>query len=271
MNCADQVPPLLLSREEKEVLALLVAAAAVGLVLLGLSITYLYWALPRPGQPIDADRLFLALALFTATFFGIVYAIFGRWPGNVWAEASIDLRASPSEVWDAIALRDDYPGWKKIYTGIERLNEPGEVYLLHYAEDSECLTCLLPRDPDRSLWASRVEILETRRPVFYRQAVYPRVVSADRGTYDFLEAEDFALLLQPLSRGGTRVTSRSVAVRPKVWFAFLTLLVRPVSEDLRSLKAHLDRTPDETLFGIAAKRMELARNARRHCSCPETH
>ena len=133
-------------------MALLAAAILVGLAAFGLSLNFLYRSLPRPGQPIDTPPLFLALALFSAVFFGIVYAIVGRWPGRVSAEASMDVRSSPYDIWEAIALRDDYPGWKKIYAGIERLNEPGEVYRLHYREDSECSTCNLPRDPERSRW-----------------------------------------------------------------------------------------------------------------------
>jgi hypothetical protein len=84
-----------------------------------------------------------------------------------------------------------------------------------------------------------------------------------------LDSEDYTTLLKPLAGGGTRVTVRSTAVRPKTWFAFLCLLGRPMKQELRSLMAHLDGTPDDTLYGIAAKRMEAARNAPQHCSCPE--
>ena len=77
------------------------------------------------------------------------------------------------------------------------------------------------------------------------------------------------MLLTPLSGGGTRVTSRSAVARPKVWMAFLTKLGRPSQEHLRSLKAHLDGTPDNSLFGISARRMEAARQAPRRCSCPD--
>jgi hypothetical protein len=54
-----------------------------------------------------------------------------------------------------------------------------------------------------------------------------------------------------------------------MWLAFLTMLGRPAKEHLRSLKAHVEGTPDETLFGISAQRTEAARNAPKHCSCTE--
>lgn len=267
MSCGEELPPLLLSKEEKTVFAMAAVAALVALTALGLSLWWLYSALPRPGQPVDSERLVFALALFSAVFFAIVYAIFGRWPGSVTSQARIELRASPEAVWDALALRGDYPGWKKIYTGIERLNEPGEVYRIHYAEDSECLRCLLPKDPDRPLWSARVEIVDARPPSLYLQRVFPKKLSAKDETEQLLDAEDFATLLEPLAGGGTRVTVGSTVFRPKLWFAVLNLLGRPVREELRSLRAHVDGTRDETLFGIAAKRMDLARTAPRHCRC----
>jgi hypothetical protein len=54
-----------------------------------------------------------------------------------------------------------------------------------------------------------------------------------------------------------------------MWMAFLTWLGRPVKEHVRSLKAHLDGTPDDSLFGISARRAEAARNAPQRCSCAD--
>jgi hypothetical protein len=187
----------------------------------------------------------------------------------VTAEASMDVRQSPSAIWEAIALRDDYPGWKKIYAGIDRLNEPGEAYRLRYREDSECTTCNLPRDPERLRWSSRVEIREARRPQVYRKAVFPKGLSAGTDMDELLEAEEATTELQPLAGGGTCVTVRTTVLRPKMWLGFLTFLGRPAREELRSLKAHLDGTPDETLYGIAARRMDMARSAKQNCSCAE--
>lgn len=270
MTGAGQTPPFLVSEEEKTVAVFLVLAVAVGVIAAGLSLGLLYSALPRAGQPVDTGKLATALAVLFGTWFVILYAIFGRWPGRVSSEASIDLGVSPYSVWDAFALRDDYPGWKKIYTGIERLDERGEVYRLHYADDSHCVRCSLPRNPNRSRWSSRVEILEARRPSLYRQRSFPKGLSARASEMErLLDSEDMTMLLQPRAGGGTRVTFKSTVVRPKMWMAFLALLGRPGKEHLRSLKAHLEGTPDESLFGISAKRIEAARNAPRQCSCPE--
>ena len=82
-----------------------------------------------------------------------------------------------------------------------------------------------------------------------------------------LDSEDMTTVLEPLAGGGTRLRFRSTVVRPRMWMAFLTVLGRPAKEHLRSLKAHLEGTPDESLFGISAKRMEIARNAPQRCSC----
>lgn len=270
MAGADRTPPLLISKEEKTVAVFLILAIAIGIIAAGLSLALLYSALPRAGQPVGTGKLAIALAVLFVTWFAILYAIFGRWPGRVSSEARIDISASPYLVWDAFALRDDYPGWKKIYTGIERLDERGEVYRLHYADDSDCVRCSLPRDPDRSRWSSRVEILEARRPSLYRQRGFPKWLSAHGGEMDgFLDSEDMTMLLQPRADGGTRLTFKSTVVRPKMWMAFLTMLGRPGKQHLRSLKAHVEGTPDDSLFGISAKRIEAARNAPQRCSCPE--
>ena len=85
----------------------------------------------------------------------------------------------------------------------------------------------------------------------------------------FLDSEEMTMLLQPRADEGTRLIFRSTVVRPKIWMAFLTLLGRPGKQHLRSLKAHLEGTPDDSLFGVSAKRIEAARNASRQCSCPE--
>ena len=86
---------------------------------------------------------------------------------------------------------------------------------------------------------------------------------------DLLDAEDSMMGLESLAGGGTRVTIRSTVLRPKIWLGVLAFLGRPVREELRSLKAYLDGTADETLYGIAAIRMEAASNAPQQCRCPE--
>ena len=264
-----QTPPLLLSEEEKTVAVYLLIAIAIGVLAAGLSLAFLYSALPHSGQPADPARLTAALAVLVVTWSLILYTIFGRWPGRVSSEVSLDIDASPYEAWDAFALRHDYPGWKKIYTGIERLDEAGEVYRLHYADDSDCARCSLPKNPDRSRWSSRIEILEARRPALYRQRSFPKGLSGRTSEMEqLLDSEDMTMLLQPLA-GGTRVTLKSSVARPKIWMAFLTGLGRPGREHLRSLKAHLEGTPDESLFGISAKRMAAARSAPRRCECAE--
>ena len=269
MTDGGRAAPILLSDEEKTVAVFLVIAIAIGVIAAGLSLAMLYRALPDAGQPLDTGKLATALAVVAVTASVILYAIFGRWPGRVSSKASIDLVASPYTVWDAFALRDDYAGWKKIYNGIERLDERGENYRLHYAEDSDCTRCFLPRNPDHSRWSSRVEILEARRPFLYRQRSSPKGLAGQVAMDEWLDSEDSTMLLEPLAGGGTRLTFRSTVVRPRVWMAFLSKLGRPAKEHLRSLKAHVEGSPDETLFGIAAKRMEAARNAPQRCSCPE--
>jgi hypothetical protein len=262
-------PPVLISKEEKTVSVFLTLAAVVAILAVGLTLGLVIRALPRADQPFDAWKLAIALAAFALTAFAILFAIFGRWPGSISTRSIIDLDAPPDRVWDAFALRDDYPGWKHIYTGIERLDEPGEVYRLHYAEDSDCARCSLPRDPNRSRWSSRIEVLEARRPSTYRLRTFPKALVAGAGADRLLDSEDSTLQLQPLPRGGTRLTYASTVVRPRMWLAFLTMFGRPAKEHLQSLKAHVEGTPDESLFGISAQRTEAARNAPKHCSCTE--
>jgi hypothetical protein len=259
----------LVSKEEMTVALYLLAAVAVAVVAVLVSISLLMWALPGEGAHVDGGRMAIALGACFVTATAILYAVFGRLRGSVASAAAVDLAAAPDLVWDAVVLRDDYPGWKKIYAGIDRLNEAGEVYRVHYAEDSDCPRCKLPRDPDRPRWTSRIEVLEARRPSLYRIRTAPRVTGApadDPGR--LLDTEDTVMRLEPLPGGGTRVMYESAVLRPKVWMAVLTMMGRPVREHLRSLAAHLEGRPDETLFGIAARRMDAARAAPQRCSCP---
>lgn len=84
-----------------------------------------------------------------------------------------------------------------------------------------------------------------------------------------LKSEETIYLLKPIEDGGgTRLTYKMIVDRPKAWLALLILLGGPNKEHLGSLKAHLEAMPDESLYGIAAKRIEAARNAPRHCGCP---
>lgn len=257
---------ILLSDEEKTVALYLVIAVAIGVTAAGLAIGLVIRALPGAGEAVETGILGIAIAILVLTFSAMLFAIFGRWPGTVSSETKVDIAATTEELWEVVSLRPGYPGWKHIYTGIERLEEPGEVYRLHYAEDSDCSRCKLPRHPDRSRWSSRVEIQESRRPSVYRQRSFPKA----RSTHpmdDFLDCEDSAITLQPLDGGKTRVTFGSTVSRPRMWLAFLTWLGRPGREHLRSLKAHVEGTTDDSLFGVSAMRMEKARRAPRHCAC----
>ena len=75
--------------------------------------------------------------------------------------------------------------------------------------------------------------------------------------------------LQPRPDGGTRLIYSSTVVRPRMWMAFLAMLGRPGKQHLQSLKAHVEGSPDDSLFGVSAKRMEAARKAPQQCHCAE--
>ena len=139
---------ILISDEEKTVAVYLVIAVAIGVTAAILSLALVIRALPEAGEPWDMGKLAIPLVVMALTWSGIVFAAFGRWPGTVTSRSQIDIQAAPDDVWDAMALTADYPGWKQIYTGIERLDEPGEVYRLSYADDSDCPRCKLPRNPE---------------------------------------------------------------------------------------------------------------------------
>jgi hypothetical protein len=258
---SQQSPRRLVSREEIKVSVHLTIVYG-GIVLL--IFTFLMWMM---GTATLLGTGFATMASVLGVF---IYLYAGRWPGKVTRSASIELDAVPDRVWDAITYRDDYPGWKKIYAGMERLDEPGEVFRIYHAEESKCGKCRLPRPPDRSRWSLRVEILEARRPCVYRMRSFAEGVMSYRGdAASLFDTEEMTYRLEPAAGGGTYLHAVSIVRRPKISLAISLLLGDPIGEHLGSLKAHLEGMPDESLFGIAAKRMEAARAAPSHCRCPE--
>jgi len=266
---ADQTPRVLLSEDEKKLATYFILAIVGGVIAAALAIGIAMWATPGTGEPVEAWKIAIAIGAMTLTLGAFVYPIFGRWPGKVSCSASIDIAAAQDPVWDAFALRDDYAGWKGNTTRIERLHGPGEVYRVHYAQDASCLKCSLPKRPDQSQFSIRIEILKAHRPSTYHTRAFAAGVVDYRGdSARWFDSEDSAFLLQPLANGDTRVSYVTTVFRPKALMAILVVLGGPAKENLRSLKAHLEGMPDESTFGISAKRIEAARNARAHCRCP---
>lgn len=256
--------PALVSQEEKMLASQWQVIGIGGIVFAGLALGLIKWAfVPSANASAGAGAPFVGLAALGLAILVILYPLLGRWPGRVSHHVSIDLAATPEQVWDALTLRDDYPGWKPIYARIDRLDEPGEVYRLHSLEDSQCLRCGLPRHPDRSRWSMRIETVEARRPALYRQVAVPE--GNVKATLDY---EESLHLLEPLADGGTRVTYTSIVTRPKMWLALQLRRGAPGKEHLLSLKAYLEGTPDESLYGFSAKRIAAARAAPQHCACP---
>ena len=270
-SSSGKKPRILISKEEISVSIFLTLALSCAVAMICVLVT---WVIPPDplrhdlwGEMRKFIAVFATIGLSLAVF---IYGLWGTWPGRISRRSRIDIKAKPSQVWDAIVFRDGYPGWKKTYAGIERLEEPGEVYRLHHATDANCIRCGLPKQPDRPQWSSRIEVLKAKRTSIYHH--HSRSMGTVEGKGDaarLLKSEETIYLLKPIEDGGgTRLTYKMIVDRPKAWLALLILLGGPIKEHLGSLKAHLEAMPDESLYGIAAKRIEAARNAPRHCGCP---
>ena len=210
----------------------------------------------------------VALLAFVASMAGILtYAIVGRHPGTIEVvPSSIVIDRPLAEIWETVRFRNTTDWWKKIVSRVEKLDQPGEHYKLHYYNDDTCGQCGLPRNPDGGGRANIVEILEIKDMQFMRTRARPMGKKSVVGMLDY---EEESLEFLALDANSTRVTSRSLVSKPKVWLAMVLKLGDPLGEELRTLKAHMEGTTAGTLFEAGAARVAAHRHAENFCGCAD--
>lgn len=270
------VPSVPQSPEEKRIGWYMIGGMlVVALILMGSALATTFWALDhvRGAENVtnvtaEPWRLPVAMAALLLTLAAPLYAVFGRWPGRVSSKGEIEIAATPDQIWDKLKFRAGMEDWKGVYHRIERLDEPGEVYRLHYFADASCTECGLPKHPDDSMISQRVEILEAAEPHIYRTRSFPKGVDSIKGdTAKWLDCEEGCHTITPLPGGGCKVHLECAADQPKIWIALLIKLGGPVKESLGVLKAHLEGGADSTIYQTARDRFAAARLAPRHCGC----
>lgn len=270
---AQPMPAVPMNREEKRVGLYATASAAVlALSLMGLATLAVFWALApiRDGATGGAGSwrlvlVFILLLSFLALPIGLLA---GRWPGEVRSRGSVDIAASPEQIWEKLAFRAGMPDWKGIYRSIERADGPVEAYWLHHYTDAACPDCGLPRHPDSEGLAQHVEVLEARAPTYYRMRSHSKGVDPEKGdSAGWLDWEENRYAIEPLGGGLCRVTLDIAVNRPKIWMAALVKLGGPVNQTLQGLKAAVEGGEDDSLYATARARIAVARAAPRHCGC----
>jgi hypothetical protein len=253
--------PVRLSAEERRVSfkinALVIAFAAV-------TVGAICWvAITMP--PLDLSGLVFLLIICVLALAFLTYCVAGRWPFPVQKGASAEIAASPEAVWNVLRYKENRPYYRGNVRLVERLPEAGEAYRLRYFNTDNCGACGLPKHPDSEGPVSRIEILEAREPNVYRLRAFPK------GTGWFgasmMEREDESFSIMPLPGGTSRVSAKSVAVKPAAWLALILKIGDPVGEQLRHLKAHMEGKAGETLYDATAERIAEARKAPKFCGC----
>jgi hypothetical protein len=253
-----------LGAEELKVNAkLLGAIIAFGILSIGL-LMFLLPLIINGSAPPSVLGLFGMLALTSALLAFLTYAILGRWPGKVILEDSIVVQRPITEVWNTLQFRNTTDWWNPIVMGVEQLDVPGENYKMHYFCDDTCGQCGLPRDPDQSTRAALIEILEKREPSYFR--VRARLVGTP-SVEGLMSHEESMKWLEAIGPETTRVSSRNICVKPKMWLAVVLKLGAPCGEELRTLKARMEGLPASTIYSAAAARVAAHRRAETFCGC----
>lgn len=223
------------------------------------------------GQTASGVRAMVVLLATLGLLAALAWLFAGRWPGKVCIRGGIEIEASPGEIWDALVFRAGEPHFRNIYSRIERLGEPGEVYHLHYLVFENCGSCGLPKHPEGSGLVNRLEVLEARRPEIYRTRSLPEGMDGMKGDASkWFDVEEETIRIDALPGGRSKVESELSVMRPKAWMAALLRFGNPIGENLLNLKAHLEGAADDSIYMTAQLRFEAARNAPRHCGCPAT-
>jgi hypothetical protein len=268
-----KVPDVRSSPEEKRLGWYMVGSLLiVAVAMIGIAAATTYWAInpiENLGTPNGEPwRLWAALVVLLFLPGLLLYAIVGRWPGRVSNQGDIEIAATAEQIWEKLTYSAGMEDWKGIYHRIERLDEPGEVYRLHYLAHVECAECGLPKHPDDTSISQRVEILEATAPHVYRTRSFARGVDPFKGdTAKWLDCEEGCYTITPLPRGGCTVHLECAAERPKFWMGLLIKFGGPVTQSLGTLKAHLEGGSDNTIYATARARISAARLAPRHCGC----
>jgi uncharacterized membrane protein len=270
-----KVPP---SAEEKQLnRKAWIGLAVFALLAIGL-MTAMIWAMgPLTKQPVQHNSslfpgltgLLVVFVLMGMLLFAMLYAMIGRWPGTSNMTSSVDIAATPEQVWDKLAYRECTEHWRGVYSRVERLAGPGEAYQLHYLTSENCGRCRLPKVPESESVSTRIEVLEACEPSSYKTRSFPKGPTQMKGDASgWMDSEEQDFTITRLPGGGSRVVSVSRVERPKMWLFLMMRFGSPVSQQLESLKAHLEGQPDKTIYGTQVARIAAARAAPVHCGCP---
>lgn len=252
--------PLRLSAEEKRV-TFKISALSIGIAVLVAG--FVSW-LAFSGPKLEAGGLIAMIVVSTLILALLGLGIAGRWPGRMRTAASVEIAATPRQVFDTLRYAENEPYYRGIVRLVERLPEAGEVFRLHYFNTDACSECGLPKHPDSSGAVSRVEILEANAPSFYRLRAFPKGAGTTGASLMDYEEETFSI---EAHGSGCIVSAESVAVRPAMWLALVLKIGDPVGEQLRHLKAHLEGKAGGTLYDAGNERIAEARKAPKFCGC----
>ena len=124
--------------------------------------------------PLGAGGLIAMIVICTLILALLGFGILGRWPGSMRTSASVEIAATPRQVFDTLRYVENEPYYRGIVRLVERLPEAGEVFRLHYFNTDACSECGLAKHPDSPGPVSRIEILEARAPNIYKLRAYPK-------------------------------------------------------------------------------------------------
>jgi hypothetical protein len=245
------------------------AAVSIGLALLSIGLVFLTIGMvdgeSQAGMN-DTSGLIIILGIAALMLGGLFWLAKGRWPVPLTLRGEIDIAATPDQVWEMFHYRETDQYYRSIVRRVERLNQPGECYRLHYYNDERCIDCGLHKNPVAPGRTCLVEVNVAKRPSHMVTRSFP---FGPTGAADAMMAyETSDMHYEPLPGGHCRVKYVNTVARARSWLALLLKMGDPIGEHLRDLKAHVEGGQGDTIYDRAEREIECARHVPQHCGCP---
>jgi hypothetical protein len=233
------------------------AAAALGVILVISLVAYTLLGLHTFWGHIGAIGVCLGVPLLI---------LLGRYPGRITQSGTIEIAAPLDRVWQLGATLETDTPWHPQIIRIRRLAGVDERYEAQFRDLVDCMRCAWPKAPDHVAHSAELTIIEQTEQlsetVLVRPAMQPRPWYMRGLMAEMLTTRTFEAIPQ-----GTRVTSRTSTVRPKLFVALGLMVGNVAQAALGELKAACEDTAPSSEMAALRARLQAIETSPKHCGC----